>query len=139
MQAPGHGDPELAGQAAQGVAAEEVYFLEAKTMQNHHGGLVLVGDHIYGGHGHNKGFPICLELATGKVAWGGEQRNAGTGSAAVAYADGQLHDYEASLLRRVAGLLYVSDRDSGEARLRVVAKLGIERTAGAAASDPARD
>ena len=45
----------------------------------------------------------------------------------VAYADGALHDYEASLLRRVAGLLYVSDRDNGEARLRVMAKLGIAR------------
>jgi uncharacterized tellurite resistance protein B-like protein len=45
----------------------------------------------------------------------------------VAYADGELHDYEASLLRRVAGLLYVSDRDSGEARLRVMARLGIAR------------
>jgi uncharacterized tellurite resistance protein B-like protein len=45
----------------------------------------------------------------------------------VAYADGKLHDYEASLLRRVAGLLYVSDRDSGEARLRVMERLRIAR------------
>jgi len=30
-----------------GVAAREVYFLEAGTLQNHHGGLVLVGDHVY--------------------------------------------------------------------------------------------
>ena len=45
----------------------------------------------------------------------------------VVYADGQLHDYEASLLRRVAGLLYVSDRDSGDARLRVMERLGIPR------------
>jgi uncharacterized tellurite resistance protein B-like protein len=44
----------------------------------------------------------------------------------VAYADGQLHDYEASLLRRIAGLLYVSDRESGEARKRVLARRGIE-------------
>ena len=43
----------------------------------------------------------------------------------VAYADGRLHDYEASLLRRVTGLLYVSDRDSGEARKRVLARLGL--------------
>ena len=48
----------------------------------------------------------------------------------VVYADGRLHDYEASLLRRVAGLLYVSDRDSGEARLRVLARLGIPREPG---------
>ena len=43
----------------------------------------------------------------------------------VVYADGQLHDYEASLLRRIAGLLYVSDRERGEARQRVLARLGI--------------
>ncbi len=45
----------------------------------------------------------------------------------VVYADGELHDYEASLLRRVTGLLYVGDRESGEARLRVMAKLGLPR------------
>lgn len=42
----------------------------------------------------------------------------------VAYADGSLHDFEANLLRRVAGLLYVTDRESGEARKRVLDRLG---------------
>jgi uncharacterized tellurite resistance protein B-like protein len=42
----------------------------------------------------------------------------------VAYADGTLHDLEASLMRRLAGLLHVSDRDSGLARKRVLARLG---------------
>jgi uncharacterized tellurite resistance protein B-like protein len=41
----------------------------------------------------------------------------------VAYADGSVHDYEAGLARRVAGLLYVSDRESGEARKRVLSRL----------------
>ena len=41
----------------------------------------------------------------------------------VAYADGELHDYEASLVRRVAGLLYVPDQDSGAARKRVLERL----------------
>ncbi len=40
----------------------------------------------------------------------------------VAYADDELHHYEANLLRRIAGLLYVSDRDSGLARKRVLAR-----------------
>jgi uncharacterized tellurite resistance protein B-like protein len=44
----------------------------------------------------------------------------------VAYADGQLHDYEACLLRRITGLLYVSDRESGEARKRVLGRLGLD-------------
>lgn len=42
----------------------------------------------------------------------------------VVYADGTLHDHEANLLRRVAALLYVSDRESGEARKRVLQKGG---------------
>lgn len=43
----------------------------------------------------------------------------------VVYADGVLDDYEANLLRRVAGLIYVPDRESGQARQRVLARLGI--------------
>ena len=43
----------------------------------------------------------------------------------VVYADGVLHDFEATLMRRLAGLLYVDDRDSGEAKRRVMHKLGL--------------
>lgn len=46
----------------------------------------------------------------------------------VAYADETLHDYEAGLVRRVVGLLYVSDRESGEARRRVLARLDMDGT-----------
>jgi uncharacterized tellurite resistance protein B-like protein len=45
----------------------------------------------------------------------------------VAYADGELHNMEANLMRRLAGLLHVSDRDSALARQRVLARLGLER------------
>ncbi len=45
----------------------------------------------------------------------------------VVYADGTLHDLEASLMRRVAGLIYVPDRESGAARKRALSKLGLER------------
>ncbi|MEQ8791287.1 MAG: PQQ-like beta-propeller repeat protein [Pirellulaceae bacterium] len=72
------------------VSAEEVYFLDGNEMQNHHGGMVLAGGHVYCGHGHNNGLPICVKLETGEIAWGGDQRGAGSGSAAVAYADGLL-------------------------------------------------
>lgn len=41
----------------------------------------------------------------------------------VVYADGILHDYEANLLRRVSGLLYVSDREQGDARKRVLNRI----------------
>ncbi len=52
----------------------------------------------------------------------------------VAYADGDLHPYEANLLRRVSGLIYVSDQESGAARKRVLARL---RPAAGARPDPA--
>ena len=44
----------------------------------------------------------------------------------VAYADGELHDFEASLVRRVSGLIHVTDRDSGMARGRVLKRLGLK-------------
>jgi uncharacterized tellurite resistance protein B-like protein len=43
----------------------------------------------------------------------------------VVYADGVLDDMEANMMRRVAGLLYVDDVDSGTARKRAMAKLGL--------------
>jgi uncharacterized tellurite resistance protein B-like protein len=46
----------------------------------------------------------------------------------VAYADGSLHDYEANLVRRVAGLLYVRDKDSGDARKRALRSMGMSET-----------
>lgn len=43
----------------------------------------------------------------------------------VVYADGQVHDYEANLMRRICGLLYVEDAESGDARKRVLDRLGL--------------
>ena len=42
----------------------------------------------------------------------------------VVYADGRLHAYEANLIRRVGGLLHITDRERGEARKRVLARVG---------------
>ena len=41
----------------------------------------------------------------------------------VAYADGVVDDFEANLMRRLAGLLNVSDREVGDARKRVIVRL----------------
>ena len=43
----------------------------------------------------------------------------------VVYADGKLHDYEASLVRRVAGLLHVPDKEVGMARKKALECLDI--------------
>ena len=75
---------------AEKVSAEEVYYRTAKELQNHHGGMVLVGDYLYFGNGHNNGFPVCIEFLTGKSMWGDKIRGAGSGSAAVTYVDGHV-------------------------------------------------
>lgn len=73
------------------LSPREVYYYGANEVQNHHGGMVLIDGHVYMGHGHNKGFPMCLELRTGKVKWGGRIRGEGDGSAAIVAADGQIY------------------------------------------------
>ena len=44
----------------------------------------------------------------------------------VAFADGNVDHYEKNLISRIAGLIYVNDKDRGEARKRVMARLGIK-------------
>lgn len=53
--------------------------------QIHHGGMVLVGEHVYGLH--DQGTLRCVELATGKPTW--SDRSVGKGS--IAFADGHLY------------------------------------------------
>ncbi len=72
------------------VGIQEVYYKPARDLQNHHGGMIKIGDHIYMGHGHNAGFPMCIEMKTGRKSWE-RQRGPGSGSAAVAAADGHLY------------------------------------------------
>jgi len=72
-----------------GVKAQEVYFLKGDVLQNHHGGMVLVDGYIYCGHKQNGGDPVCIDIKTGKLAWG-PVAGAGSGSACVTYADGYL-------------------------------------------------
>jgi hypothetical protein len=79
----------LAADDAGGIEAHEVYAHSGGKFQNHHGGVVLVGEHIYGGHGSNNGLPTCLDFETGRVLW--KRRGPGTGSAAVVFADGRLY------------------------------------------------
>ncbi len=68
---------------AQGGAfkAEQIY--SGQQMENHHGGVILLGDHLYATDNRSL---KCIELKTGKVVW--EDRCVGKGS--VAYADGHL-------------------------------------------------
>ena len=81
---------QLTGGSEGDVQAEERYFLTAKDFQNHHGGMIEIDGYIYAGHQHNKGFPICLDMKSGKAAWGGRIRPEGNGSAAITCVDGQV-------------------------------------------------
>jgi len=72
------------------VTPREVYYKNAKTLQNHHGGMVLLDGKVYLGHGHNNGFPCCIDLKSGQAVWG-PQRGPGRESAAITYADGHLY------------------------------------------------
>jgi len=76
--------------ARQGFRVQEIYFLPANKMQNHHGGMILRDGFVYCGTGHNEGFPLCINVRTGKEAWR-PGRGPGSGSAAVTYADGHLY------------------------------------------------
>jgi outer membrane protein assembly factor BamB len=69
------------------VTVKEIYPLNT-DLANKHGGIVLVGDHLYG-DSDDKGIPFCAELMTGTLAW--KQRGSGKNSASVLAADGHLY------------------------------------------------
>ncbi len=58
-----------------------------KVMKNHHGGVILVGDHLYG---HADAGWTCQDFKTGAEVW----NHRGFGKGAVAYADGMLYCLE---------------------------------------------
>ncbi len=69
--------------AGNSVRIQEVY--QGKQMINHHGGVLVVGDHVYGLS--DQGGLKCIELKTGKEAWA----NGSVGKGSIAYADGMLY------------------------------------------------
>jgi len=69
------------------VEVKEVYPLN-RDLQNKHGGVVLIGDYLFG-DGGDKGIPQCADLMTGEVKW--KSRGAGSGSASVTAADDHLY------------------------------------------------
>jgi outer membrane protein assembly factor BamB len=63
--------------------AEQVY--ENKVMVNHHGGVVLVDEHLYG-YSDGRGW-VCQDFKTGEMVW--QDKKLGKG--ALVYADGHLY------------------------------------------------
>ncbi len=66
-----------------GYQATQIY--ANKDMVNHHGGVVLVGEYLYG-HSDSKGW-VCQEFKSGRLVWS----NKGVGKGSLTYADGHLY------------------------------------------------
>lgn len=69
------------------VKIEEIFPIKPE-LANKHGGVVLVGDHLYGDSDDN-GIPYCADLMTGDIKW--KKRGSGKGSAAMVAADGRIY------------------------------------------------
>jgi len=92
------------------LSVTEVYYKDSKQLQNHHGGMIMIGDHVFMGHGHNNGFPACVEWKTGKDLWE-KGRGAGSGSAAIVCADKKL------FFRYQDGVMAMIDTDTQQYKL----------------------
>ncbi|WP_310820863.1 PQQ-binding-like beta-propeller repeat protein [Stratiformator vulcanicus] len=101
-----------------GVEAEQLYFLDGRRIfENHHGQMILHEGYVYGGHGQNSGFPMCIELETGEVMWGGRQSKlrgpkGASKSAAVLFVDGHI------IWRYQNGVVAVTEASPEEYRLK---------------------
>lgn len=69
--------------AADGKTVTPLY--ANKVMKNHHGGVVLVGEHLYG-YSEGRGW-TCQNLKTGNEVWASKR----LGKGAIHYADGMLY------------------------------------------------
>ena len=87
----GGGLARLTRNAAGEFAAEEVWF--SKSMENHHGGVILHDGALFGANGGNGGgYLACLDFKTGEVLWNerdSDKRRVTKGS--VAFADGRIY------------------------------------------------
>jgi hypothetical protein len=80
---------------------KELYF--DRNFQSLYGGMILLGEHAYAGHGggFSTGLPTCYAWKAGKVVW--QQRGPGVGGVATVAADGHLY------LRFADGLVVLAE------------------------------
>ncbi len=76
---------------ADAIKIETIYPLKP-DLGNKHGGVVLVGDYLYG-DSEDRGIPYCADLMTGDVKW--KSRGSGRDSASMVAADGHLYIHHA--------------------------------------------
>ncbi len=73
------------------VAVQTAYHLTGKTMENHHGGVVLVNGTIFGFSKANGGVWMAQDLESGKTLW--EEKIRPNKSGSICYADERLYCY----------------------------------------------
>ena len=95
------------------LAATENYF--TRDMQNHHGGVVLIGSTLYG---FSNAILTALDFASGKTLW--RDRSVGKGS--VAYADNRLYMLSEN---NVVGLAEVTPKGYREVGRFTIADQGL--------------
>lgn len=74
-----------------GISAESIYALNTKTMENHHGGVVLVDGVLYGFTKQSGGNWMAQDLESGESLW--QERVRPNRSGSICYADGRLYCY----------------------------------------------
>ena len=83
---------ELTPEGTEKIDVKVVKTYKKPEGNNHHGGMVLVGKHVFFGHDQNRGRPACFDITTGERIYLEDKEPAGgSGSAAITYADGRLY------------------------------------------------
>ena len=80
----GYGTGSMAVEIDENYEVNELY--RNKIMKNHHGGVILVGDHLYG-YSDARGW-VCQDFKTGEVVWAYEED---LKKGAIGCADGMLY------------------------------------------------
>jgi outer membrane protein assembly factor BamB len=86
----GGGLTRLSKKAADEFEAAEVWF--SKSMENHHGGVILHDNALFGANGGNGGgYLACLDFKTGEVLWNEKDDKRRVTKGSVAFADGRIY------------------------------------------------
>ncbi|MEM6469936.1 MAG: PQQ-binding-like beta-propeller repeat protein [Planctomycetota bacterium] len=115
------------------VNLDSVYALNSKSMENHHGGVVLVDGVIYGFTKAGGGAWMAQDFLTGETLW--QERARPNKSGSICYADGRLYCYND---KDGTVLLVVPSRTGYEqvGKLKLPAETEIPRDSGAIWAHP---
>jgi hypothetical protein len=96
------------------VTAQEIYYNPA--LGNRHGGVVLIGDFLFGDKDQN-GNPWCANFLTGQTNAAWKKQSKGSGSMSLTYAEGHLHCRYANGVVALVKATPVAYRETGSFRI----------------------